>query len=429
MRALAFYYIRRCDLREYADAVASSLPYQTAGQIVLDQATAFSPNQVAEWLIDVLKEQSIPPIVQALKTLSSGFLQPLARTVASHLSPAHAGQLAVALMTVEDGQVLTNVMPHLRKFLGAHPAARSLYKSQLRNSVVDVRREAASSLEAAGKPEDVDEIVTALMTEADANVLAVLTRAAAKFVGDQHVDFLVETWKSSEDAAVRDRCMAVLAQVSSKVAEDAMLAALMRGGPERDRVIRVVGSNKMEAGLLIIEGLLEEDQLTENEKISAIMSLGVQGRASVAPLLAKIMLEDSELLADEQVSMISNHSEHNPIQVRVHPALLALQVLGEEHVVAGARAIFADPTKTRLMEQALVFLAHAPVPGSDELILAALTNEKPSVQKRAAQVAGSILLRESLPRIRAMLRSSNRDLRSEADRALRRFAEFGMTSN
>jgi HEAT repeat protein len=428
-RGLAFHYIRRCDLREHADSVASSLPHQTVGRIAMDGNLSITPGPVAEWLIEVEEHRAIPKIVLALKSMDDRFHYEIARVLATRLKPEHAGQLADALLAVEDGVILKTVMPPLSKYLGGLPRARRLYGIQLKNGVPEVRRQAAWGLSAAGNPEDAEVLVAAVWPEEDAGVLEVLTGTAAKFVNDHQVGALVETWKNSDDARVRQRAMAILAQVSSKRATDAMMEALTRGGPEREQVIHVVGSNRIEEGLRIIESLLEQDQLAEDEKISAILSLGVPGRSSATQLLASVMLRDPELRAPEQVRLISNVQGDNAVRVSVHPSLIALQAIGQVHVIEAVRTIFLDPTRTKLMEQALALLAQTPDPVADQLILSALSHEHATVQKRAALVAGGILLKGSVPGLRAMLRSSNWEVRAEADRALRRLAEFGITNN
>jgi HEAT repeat protein len=205
-----------------------------------------------------------------------------------------------------------------------------------------------------------------------------------------------------------------------------MLDSLKRGGSDRNAILGLVGDQKIAAASGIVLDLLKEGKLSDLEKSTALTTLGKLGASEAAPTLMKSLKEDLGIMERRRISYFVLTDGNRRASMGLHPALEALMLLGDAHVLDASEAILKGDYDDRIREQVVTSLLKIDSIKADELIILALRDSSDRVAARAAQIAGSALLVEATPLLRRLLRSQSSEVRNNAVLALRAFADFGL---
>jgi HEAT repeat protein len=391
-----------------------------------DQGLPAGPEQVVEWLLSVQGEKALPGIIDAMRLTKEDSLNEITGQIEQHAEQKAAPIVVDRLRIIEDHDRLAMILSRLERYLGSNPAARKFYRENLESSSEQLRSQAAYALTNFGASEDGPALLQALGAETNEHIADTMAAGCARFATDAMTDSLIALWSSSDDQQVRKNCMNALGRMKSPRASAAMLDSLKRGGSDRNAILGLVGDQKIAAASGIVLDLLKEGKLSDLEKSTALTTLGKLGASEAAPTLMKSLKEDLGIMERRRISYFVLTDGNRRASMGLHPALEALMLLGDAHVLDASEAILKGDYDDRIREQVVTSLLKIDSIKADELIILALRDSSDRVAARAAQIAGSALLVEATPLLRRLLRSQSSEVRNNAVLALRAFADFGL---
>jgi HEAT repeat protein len=440
----AIYYSIRHDLIEQFPRIlpilpgitGSGVPYGNQVSVPTRQSPSWNDgtgNAVVEWLKTGKRSKELMSLVGAYdkfpQTQSNFRFESLLGSTIAVTSDAERPALLDVILKIEDLDRRAMALDFASPKLGAEAFAMAAYEAALTSPNRRLRASAARHLAKFGSPDVTGTLVRALIAEKDSETAAQIGRAVASRSTNADLGALEKAYLESTDSSVRYTIVTTIEKIDAPEVNTVLLR-LLEASEVPGIVFEVLGRRKVADSMPKIRAWLGTERAASDEgsRHRAIEALGRLGDVDAIDLLVSILAKlphDRAWGDDFQLEVVPE--KENQGRIFLHPAYIALHEINQSRLVDVVRqTILPGKFDTSIKRQGVLMMTWIAKPEATRLILETMESGSNELKAAAARAAGEALLGSTASALRDLVRSPDKDVRMEAERALRRMVSLGV---
>lgn len=440
----AIYYSIRHDLIEQFPRILPILPGITGSGVPygnqVSMPTRQSPswndgtgNAVVEWLETGKRSKELMALVGAYdkfpQSQSNFRFESLLGSTIAVTSDAERPAFLDVILKIEDLDRRALALDFASPKFGAEAFAMAAYEAALTSPNRRLRASAARHLAKFGSPDVTGTLVRALIAEKDSETAAQIGKAVASRSTNADLGALERAYIESNDSSVRYTILTTIEKIEAPEVNAALLR-LLDASEIPGSVFAVLGRRKAIEAMPKIRAWLgtESASTDDSSRNRAIEALGRLGDVDAIDLLVSILSKHPDDRSwDDEFQLEENPEKEHSGRIAFHPAFLALYEISQSRLVDAVRqTILPGKFETTIKRQGVLMMMWIAKPEASRLILETIESDAEELKAAAARAAGEALLGSAASALRDLVRSPNKAIRMEAERALRRMVSLGV---